>query len=365
MPNKKRITISGYYGFANAGDEAVLSAIVSSMQKEAGDMVEITALSASPEETEATHGIRAVPRMALSQVSDAIRSCDLFISGGGSLIQDATSLRSLIYYLTLIGLAKFYRRKVMILGQGIGPLRRGFARRLSALVLNGVDMITVRDAQSAELLREIGVKKPTVQVTADPTLLLTPCSDDEVNRLLSDVGISGDEEIVAVSLRRWPEAPELEAAEKTAFEQIAKELPARLLFITMQTPFDRQLSEEMAGSIQTAAVQPEAWSAEQLIGVLGKCSMVVGMRLHALILAATVGVPSIGISYDPKVEHFIDISGQEGITLSDTARGLLADRVKQAWNRRTELASRLSDRIPAMRASAMENIRLALKMLDL
>lgn len=365
MAQKKRITISGYYGFANAGDEAVLSAIVSSFQKKAGDKVDITVLSASPEETEAVHKVRAVSRMSISDVTKAIRECDLFISGGGSLLQDATSMQSLIYYLITIMLAKIYRRKVMLLGQGIGPLRRGISRRLTSLVLNRVDLITVRDPQSGELLREIGVTKPKILVTADPTLILDPCSNDEAYRLLAELGIGEGEDVIAVSLRNWDGVPGLEAAERAAFEHMVKKLSVRFLFVTMQIPSDKEISEKVSAALENTAVQQKPWTIEQLIGVLGKCRMVVGMRLHALILASTAGVPSIGISYDPKVEYFLKITGQEGITLTDVADGLLEDRVIQAWNKRTELADKLVDSIPPMKNSADENIIQALELLNL
>ena len=356
------IVISGYYGFSNTGDEAVLSAIVSGLKSQAGDDIEITVLSASPKETASLHKVGALPRTSISDVAGALRNCDLLISGGGSLIQDATSFRSLAYYLWIIALAKLYKRKVMILGQGIGPLRRSISRRLARRVLNRVDLITVRDAQSAELLGELGVRKPPVHVTADPTFLLAPASPEESLRLLSSAGIGAEEDVVAISLRRWPESPETEDTTVKALATLAKELPAKLLLVAMHTPEDDLLARrvhETVGSPQIA-VQPGPWTAGELLGVLGRCRFVVAMRLHALIFAASVGTPSLGIKYDPKVGNFLTATGQEGITLEETASGLLAERAMGAWNARDMLASRLSESVPTMREAAADNIRLAL-----
>ena len=361
MTQSKRILISGYYGFSNAGDEAVLSAMIANLQSQADTVV--TVLSASPEETVRTHQVKALPRNSIFAVAKAIKNCDLLISGGGSLIQDATSLRSLIYYLSVIALAKFYRRKVMILGQGIGPLRRSISRRLARKTLNRADMITVRDAQSAELLRELGVRTPPIHVTADPTFLLEPVPADETVRLLSEAGIGENEDVIAVAVRSWPETPRIESATAEALAKLAEDLPAKLLLVAMQTPDDDLLARQIREAVPEVVLQPRPWTARELLGVLGRCRLVVGMRLHALIFAAAAGVPSLGIEYDPKVEHFLAATGQEGITLEKAASGFLAERVTRAWDARDELASRLPERVPAMRQAAAENFRLAAELI--
>lgn len=360
MACSKRILISGYYGLSNTGDEAVLSAIIKGLRAQCDD-IQIVVLSQSPDETEMEHHVKALPRMSVSTVVDAIKDCDLFISGGGSLLQDATSFKSLVYYLLVIAIAKRNRCKVMVLGQGIGPLRRGISRRLTARTLSNLDMITVRDAQSTDLLRQIGVKG-RIEVTADPTLILDPCPTEESARLMAEAGLSDGDDVVAVSLRRWPETPELEAAVSKSLAELADKLPAKLLLVAMQTPDDGELARQMAEAVgrpDKVFVQPQPWTANQLLGVLGRCRLVVAMRLHALIFAAAVGVPSLGIKYDPKVEQFVRMTGQDGITLEETASGNLTERTLLAWNKRDDLRSNLVESVPAMKSAAMENFVLA------
>ena len=367
MTQSKRILISGYYGFSNAGDEAVLSAVIGGLRAAVGDGVEIAVLSASPEETASAHGVSAVPRASVQHVTSALKWCDLLISGGGSLIQDATSFRSLAYYLAVIALAKLYRRKVMILGQGIGPLRRIISRRLARRVLNKADLITVRDSQSAGLLEDLGVRKPPIRITADPTFLIEPCESEEAIRLISEIGLSADDDIIAVSLRRW-RTRGIERSAAEALAVLAEKLPAKLLLLTMHIPEDAVLArqvQEAVGLPERIVVQPKPWTAGRLLGVLGRCRLVVGMRLHALIFAAAAGAPSIGIAYDPKVERFLAAASQESISLAEAASGLLAERVINAWEARDALASRLSETVPAMKDAAAENIRLAVELLNL
>jgi polysaccharide pyruvyl transferase WcaK-like protein len=150
----------------------------------------------------------------------------------------------------------------------------------------------------------------------------------------------------------------MEDAAIEALRQLKDVLPAKALLVAMQSPEDETLVRKV-GVMAGVLVQPRAWTAEQLLGVLARCRLVVAMRLHALIFASAVGVPSLGIIYDPKVEQFVAATGQEGITLEEVASGGLAERVTAAWNVRDELASRLAERVPAMRESAAENFRLA------
>jgi len=241
--SSKKIVLSGYYGFSNCGDEGVLSSIVAGLKSRLSG--EITVLSASPEDTSKLYDVNAVPRYSLGEVSRAIRDCDLLISGGGSLIQDATSMRSLIYYLSVIAMAKHYGRKIMVLGQGIGPLRRPVSQRLAARTLNGVDLITVRDAPSAQLLNQIGVTKPSIHVTADPTFALQPCSDTDACKLLQEAGIGDGEDVVAISLRSWPEAPEIEKIAVEALGLLSEKLPARLLLVAMHIPDDMDMAKRI------------------------------------------------------------------------------------------------------------------------
>ena len=188
-----RILLCGYYGLGNAGDEAVLAASTSVFRAR-NPALRLAALSADPAGTAANFGIDTVPRMRPAALR-AIRNCDLFLSGGGSLLQDRTSLKSLIYYLFLLNYARRAGKRTMVFAQGIGPLIRPAARRWTARVLSRVDAITVRDAESADLLREIGVAGPEIEVTADPVFALEPQVTERVT------AVALQRPVVAVSLR--------------------------------------------------------------------------------------------------------------------------------------------------------------------
>ncbi|NLK01375.1 MAG: polysaccharide pyruvyl transferase CsaB, partial [Clostridia bacterium] len=142
-----RVVLSGYYGFQNAGDEAILYSIIKALRKVSPD-IEMLVLSNSPSETSLRHGVEAANRWCIKEIYSEIRKSDLFISGGGSLLQDVTGLKSLVYYLGIVFLAKLLGKPVMFYAQGIGPINSFIGRVLTKIAADRVDLITVRDENS-------------------------------------------------------------------------------------------------------------------------------------------------------------------------------------------------------------------------
>ena len=166
-----KILISGYYGFSNAGDEAMLTAIVTSL-KEQDPQVELTVLSGHPEVTARLHPVKAIHRFDLWGICRAMAGTDLLLSGGGSLLQNVTSRLSLYYYLSIIALGTLLGKKVMLFAQGIGPIRGSFSRWLTRLVCQKVDLITVRDDGSLDDLKAMGFSPEKIRVTSDAVFSL-------------------------------------------------------------------------------------------------------------------------------------------------------------------------------------------------
>ena len=180
MSAAPRFLVSGYYGFGNAGDEAILAGLVEGF-RQLHPTAELTVLSGNPADTMAEHGVIAVPR-DLRSVRRQVRLSDVVISGGGGLLQDATSWRSPLYYLATIHLARSAGRPVAFLGQSIGPLRRPWVGLLVRRALSQVEAVSVRDELSRDTLVRLGLSRQ-VAVTADLAFLLPKPVD--IDRLLT------------------------------------------------------------------------------------------------------------------------------------------------------------------------------------
>lgn len=313
MSRTLQFLASGYYGCGNAGDEAVLAGIAASFRKQAGDRVRLTVLSQNPEATRAQHNLKAVHRMKMLEVKVALMDSDLLISGGGSLLQDTTSLRSLVYYLWIARMAFQLGKPVMFYAQGMGPLRRPISKFLVKLVANRAAYLTVRDEPSARLLQQIGVKNPNLEVTADPAFALAPQSDTSVQALFRRYAIGWEEPKIGVALRPW--GTDKEAAQKK-YADLLIELNRRtncsVILVPMHSADDIAFAQEVArhtGQADRFPVIAEECPPELLLGALGKMQAVVAMRLHALIFAARMGVPPYAIAYDPKVGNLMERLG--------------------------------------------------------
>src|SRR5579862_7514913 len=113
-----RVLISGYYGFGNLGDEALLEVIVQRLRRRFPQL-DLEVLSATPQATAAAYNVASVPRWQWRSVREAIGRADVVVSGGGGLLQNATSLRSLLYYVAILHDAIRGKRKTMVFAQSI------------------------------------------------------------------------------------------------------------------------------------------------------------------------------------------------------------------------------------------------------
>jgi putative peptidoglycan lipid II flippase len=355
-----RITLSGYYGFDNAGDEALLAAITASIRQLAPE-TSFTVLSGAPAHTEAHHGLPSVYYLHPFKVARAIWRSDLLISGGGSIFQDVTSARSLPYYISVVALAKFFRKPVIFYAQGVGPINRSFSKFLMRLIGNKVDMITLRDQDSLDYLRRIGVTRPPMRVTADPVFSLEPEAADRerVAEYLRNLNPQA-RPLLGVSLREWEPLSGLMPALAASLDEYA----ARgygILFIPMSFPDDIAAGERVAALMrEPALIMREHFTSREHLALIGSLELVIGMRLHALIFAASCGVPMAGISYDPKVDAFLDIFSAPALLPPTEAMS----RQLEPLLERTDLKTELTEQATAMRVQATENARLALSLLE-
>lgn len=304
---EQRIVLSGYYGFANSGDEAILSSLISSI-KSKYKRAEITVLSKSPALTMYTHDCRAVDRFKIKDVWKTIKSCDVLVSGGGSLFQDRTSTRSLWYYSLIVYLAEKMGKRVMIYANGIGPIYKKQNRRIVAKVVEKADVITLRDENSLEELRNMGVFREDIHITSDPVFMINPAPEERVNEIFEKKGIPLDKPVIMISIRNWDSIEGFNKKVAQLCDALCDRYSCNIVFLAMQIPDDVMISRKAKEYMEHQAyLLDEQYTSEELAGIIGKAQFAVAMRLHALIFAAKMGVPFVGIVYDPKVKYYLDI----------------------------------------------------------
>ncbi len=358
------IVISGYYGFRNNGDDALLMSIINDL-KSKNDDLNIVVLSKNPKETERIYGVSAVDRHNIISVLKAIKNTKMLISGGGTLIQDATSTKSLIYYLAIIKMALVFKKKVMLYANGIGPLNLERNRRLTKRILNKVDLITLRDEISYDLVKEIGITKPTVEVTADPAFGIGVEQRDE--DILSQNNIPTDKPLMMVSVRPYKNAVgdfAFKVAESLDYAYTKYGVTS--VFLPMQTKTDEEISEEIREKMKEKSYIIKAdYDIPRLLSIMSRMKICIGMRLHTLIYSAVSQVPLVGLVYDPKINGFLDYIGIDNYL---SVESLNIDDLKKAIDKSFEnydvQKEKLQEKRRELKEKAERNSTLATELLS-
>lgn len=368
LENMNRILLSGYYGFGNTGDDAILEAIVSAFRAGAPGCT-LRVLTKLPSLSPLPENVIQIPRMDLLKIIQAIYESDLVISGGGGLIQDTTSFWSLCYYLGILFLAQIMRKKTMVFSQSIGPVIDFKSERLIKFVLNRVDCISVRDETGGSLLRKLGVETP-VAITRDPVFLLNLPSPKEADAVMKreELASNGDKSIVVVVIRKWQGAEKvvdiLSESISQWFTTIDK--PIQIVILPFQISQDLHLSQLLADKLShkiPVTCLSKKMTTFELLAIISQASFVVSMRLHALIFSALSNVPFLGLAYDPKVEALAEELGQPVLRLDELTVLGVGNKLSDIWGKLEENRRQIANFIPGCRLKAKEAVRLALSLL--
>lgn len=321
-----QLLLAGYLGSGNLGDDAMMLGFTHAL----GGGYDIRVLSGKPEETYRIYNYTSIPRKDMKLVEDAIKKCDALVFPGGSIFQDVTSQLSAKYYADLVSIAKKANKKVFLLGQGVGPLTGMFGKRWAAGAFNAADVITVRDPISLQTLKNIGVTKPA-RVTADSAFLLPQPLGSE-----DETGFSvGNMKSVGIAPRPLGKKDDV-AGLFSELCRLMYQSGTVPVLIEMDKAEDGPLIEEIhkkqGGRIpQIRNLQTPM----QFQGRIRRMEAVIAMRLHAGILATTVNIPSLMVSYDPKVSAFaklleigpaLDFTNLSPARLFDTFTSFMKDR---------------------------------------
>lgn len=356
------IVLSGYYGFDNVGDEAILYSIIKAFRKLQPN-INITVLSNNPEQTAKTYNVQSINRWSFKDVSAVLKEADGLVSGGGSLLQDKTGLKSIPYYTGIMRIAKNHKTPVFIYAQGMGPIDRWISKLLVKNSLNKVDEITIRDEASKQLLENIGVKKP-MKIVPDPVIGLS--GNDFKSSWLNTQSFK-DKPFVSVSVRDWPSAVPF-------MEKIAQSLDLlaqngqTIVFIPMHGHHDEKASQSVAQLMkEKSIIAPGELSIEEKIAVIGQSHLLIGMRLHSLIFASIQYTPFIGISYDPKIDAFAEIFNQPiigHVEKDDWTGQQLYELSKNILNNHAAIVAEMQVQVDKLQNEAVETAKLALEVFE-
>lgn len=363
---KDGVVICGAYGHGNAGDEAILEAIIDEIRS-VDPYKPITVLSRSPKETRQLRGVDAFYRFNVPKIRSSMAASELYINGGGSLIQDVTSRSSLNYYLYTLAEAKRQRCSVYMYGCGIGPVNYDGDIRLARRIINeNVDVITVREPHSMNELKRFGVDRPEIILTSDPAIGMKPAEDWAVDQFMRENNISLDGKYMCVCLRRWPGFDSIVRDIAAAIEHTYRTHGLVPVFLSINRIDDNRAAELVAEHMSGVPFHIVATPMDShlSIGFIARTHIMVSMRLHGLIFAAGQGVPLVGLSYDPKVSAFTEYIGSGPcMQLEDVTSSQMIDSIEHALGQNGSQEDRLA-RAEKLKELEKENVMVAQRLLQ-
>ena len=347
--------VCGAYGKGNAGDDSILMTMIRQLRQE-DPYLPICVMSRKPRETAVMTGVSSIHIFDFLASGRRMRRSSLYISGGGSLIQNATSNRSLLFYLFSIAQAKRAGCHVMMYGCGIGPVNgEKYVSRTKKVLQKYVDLITLRDPESRQTLEQFGVDRPRIEVTADPAMLMK-ADRIAAARYREKNGLEPDGKYCMFVLRPWGNAQEKLEPICAAAERVWREHGLMPVLFSFEPSRDEEIARQAASMLRVPCkVLPPISDGAELCGLIAGMELVVSMRLHALIFACSQQTRVVGISYDPKVSGFMNYLGSPNcVELGDVTEKALSDAIDAALRE-----PGVSDNLNRLRSLAAENGSLA------
>ncbi len=348
---KPRLLVAGYYGCGNLGDDALLLGLLTGLD---ASTVDLQVLTGNPEAAGRLYNVQGVPRKDARAIKEAIAWCDVLVFGGGSIFQDASSARSVAYYYNLVRMAKGAKKKVVLLGQGVGPLKTLVGKRLAKNAFSAADLIAVRDPDSLLALQKLGVRTRT-EVTADLAYLLPkPSGPEDVTQF----EMAGSRAI-GLAVRPLPgrkDVPQLFASTMRAlstqgFLPILIEMDQE-----MDGPFILEIDRIAGGKMPSMRRMSTPMDLQRR---MMRMEAVIAMRLHGGIFAANLGVPALMLDYDPKVQAFAKLSGlPPALPMAGLNPTRIVDGLQSLLARREAIRGELARSTAELQAKARRNVEL-------
>lgn len=312
----RRVLISGYLGYGNFGDEALLHVLIKNLTQTGFRNQEIFVITASPEYTRQLFKVNIVNRWNFLEVVTACFECDCIIFLGG-LFQDRTSFKSFLYYYIQLFITNFLKKEVVFYGSGIGPFRKKLSRDLFNAEIKNVSLITVRDETSS---RETSFNLP---ITCDPVWEIEP----DFTFQYELIKVNWKLPILGVSIRndKFLKRNHLVILADKLSRIVANTQDWQLVFIPCM-PEDIPIMNELERLVTKKANHPgrvlfinnfSNFTIPQQAGILASCDVMVGMRYHSLLVPIACGKPVFGLVYDQKVGSLLEFSEQVGVTFKD------------------------------------------------
>lgn len=360
------------YGFGNIGDDAILQGLVFIIQNAVPDSLITVGTKNGNRLNFLSNNIRYISCFNIQENIAAIKGCDLFVSGGGTMIGDENTLSfPLEYNLRLISIAKLLGKRVAMLAIGANRLRTDDGSRLAKNIIKLCDMITVRDNESVTICTENGAKPDNVFKTADPAFLLKGRESKRTKELKKRIASKGKVFGVNVTNEAWKDIDGFKIEIAKVCDTVYSEYGYMPVFfcneVRDESYYDHYANKQTASFLKCdhVVLEPIYYTPEEMIDVITSFEFVLGLRMHALIFAALANKPFVAVSRVDKVDNFMNLFGLESsANIEDIKSDAVVDNIQKVISAADRLKDQISKTIPSLRKECLKNISLIENMLS-
>lgn len=295
MAEKSNVVVCGYYGFGNLGDDAMLSEIVKKLRLK-WPQKSLCVVAHRPKGVLLPDGVKCISRENFGALKRKIREAEFLILGGGSILQDKSSLRSLVFYTSLIKYAHKHGTRVELWSNGLGPFKRKISKHLAAKALSRASKISLRDEISYSQALLFGIPRNKLTLEDDLSSGTSSCDGERVAEILKKLSL--DNKSFALIGIKGKERKSVKRKIKKKLRAL-KEINVTPLFIVMHPSEDKRTARRYAKKF--GGICADKLSPEELCGILPLAVSAIGTRYHLLYLAKRAGIPIIPFGDDPKI----------------------------------------------------------------
>ena len=354
LPPRGTVAIGGYFGCGNLGDDAILQAFIEYTHAKHPDM-RILALTKKPAKDARRFGIRCFNRKNPFSLVSAFLSADAFLCGGGSLLQNLTGKLSLYYYLFMLRLAELCGALPVLFAAGIGPLRGRKALFATKKTLLRSAYISLRDEESLRLLRSQNIDSAKLHLGADAAFLLPPPPIFRTYALLKRIDVMQNRRYVCVSLKSGKESADNRTTIIAALRMFCREADVIPVFV----PLDRgdvSINADAARRLNGRLFIADEPS--DVTAVLRNAELLLSMRLHGLILATTVSLPSVGIptADDQKIPSFCRLAAQDYLDANALSVAAVVEICQKIYTNKEALRPLIADAYCDLQKNAQKDL---------
>ena len=371
----------GWYGSRNIGDTAILLGIKALYEQiNQGKHYYLGYLSTDIDYTN-TNGVTGERALLKSdiikpwrwlQLINIFRRADrVIISGGTPIFDHSHKIRTVYFYLPVI-----FKKPFLLFGAGVKPIKSSYGQRYIPRVLQKAYYTSARDDGSQQILQDLGVEN--VAKTADSAFFAPHASKEQLEPVLKRHNIKWDDKLLVVAPRLMSPDKKRLYLDEDMGEKVIRETPEKIaiaidasaskfdkvVFMAMHyygPDSDVELIREI---IRLCNSKNIVFIEEELrptvgIALLKHAHVVLAMRLHALLLSASMYTPIVGIAYEQKVKDLLKrLELKENVLdMFDFEAGELSQILENTIRNRDAIHTHLEKRVTKLRQLVMKDAR--------